>query len=210
MEAPIKKPKPKKPRKPRKPRKASKPSTGTNITINVGTSSSKAPRRARAPAKPKVDPTANQFGFRSPGAGGGGGGGVLPSFAGQGDQFRQVIYTPQGDVSGSIKALEKSIETLSRSGGSQAGDGARPPINFVGNPDDASQAGGNEPAETTAEKLERMRRLKAGGLNPLASIPEGLSRGELNRRLAAESRTQQAQSEMMRQYGPGEGPPLGS
>ena len=122
MEAPIKKTKPKKPRKPRKPRKASKPSTGTNITINVGTSASKAPRRARAPAKQKVDPTANQFGFRSPGAGGGGGGGVLPSFAGQGDQFRQVIYTPQGDVSGSIKALEKSIETLSRSGGSRKDD----------------------------------------------------------------------------------------
>ena len=122
MEAPIKKPKPKKPRKPRKPRKSSKPSTGTNITINVGTSASKAPRRARAPAKPKVDPTANQFGFRSPGAGGGGGGGVLPSFAGQGDQFRQVIYTPQGDVSGSIKALEKSIDNLSRSGGSRKDD----------------------------------------------------------------------------------------
>ena len=119
MEAPIKKPKPKKPRKPRKPRK---PSTGTNITINVGTSSSRAPRRAREPAKPKVDPTANQFGFRSPGAGGGGGGGVLPSFAGQGDQFRQVIYTPQGDVSGSIKALEKSIDNLSRSGGSSRKD----------------------------------------------------------------------------------------
>jgi len=122
MEAPIKKPKPKKPRKPRKPRKASKPSTGTNITINVGTTSSKAPRRARAPPKPKVDPTANQFGFRSPGAGGGGGGGVLPSFAGQGDQFRQVIYTPQGDVSGSIKALEKSIDNLSRSGGGSRKD----------------------------------------------------------------------------------------
>ena len=122
MEAPIKKPKPKKPRKPRKPRKSSKPSTGTNITINVGTSASRAPRRARAPAKPKVDPTANQFGFRSPGAGGGGGGGVLPSFAGQGDQFRQVIYTPQGDVSGSIKALEKSIDNLSRSGDSRRDD----------------------------------------------------------------------------------------
>ena len=122
MEAPIKKPKPKKPRKPRKPRKPSKPSTGTNITINVGTPSSRAPRRARAPAKPKVDPTANQFGFRSPGAGGGGGGGVLPSFAGQGDQFRQVIYTPQGDVSGSIKALEKSIDNLSRASGSKKDD----------------------------------------------------------------------------------------
>jgi hypothetical protein len=209
MEAPIKKPKPKKPRKPRKPRK---PSTGgTNITINVGTSSSRAPRRARAPAKPKVDPTANQFGFRSPGAGGGGGGGVLPSFAGQGDQFRQVIYTPQGDVSGSIKALEKSIETLSRASGSQYGDGTRPPINFVGNRDDASQAGGNDgPVETTAEKLERMRRLRAGGLNPLASIPEGLSRSELNRRLSEESRTKQAQEQMLGQYEPAEQPPLGS
>jgi len=210
MEAPIKKPKPKKPRKPRKPRK---PSTGTNITINVGTASSRAPRRARAPAKPKVDPTANQFGFRSPGAGGGGGGGVLPSFAGQGDQFRQVIYTPQGDVSGSIKALEKSIETLSRASGSQYGDGSRPPINFVGNPDDASQAGGNdEPAETTAQKRERLSRLKAGGFNPMSPIPEGggLSGREVDRRLAAESRTQQAQSEMMRQYGPEEGQPLGS
>ena len=210
MEAPIKKPKPKKPRKPRKPRK---PSTGTNITINVGTASSRAPRRARAPAKPKVDPTANQFGFRSPGAGGGGGGGVPPSFAGQGDQFRQVIYTPQGDVSGSIKALEKSIETLSRASGSQYGDRDRPPINFVGNPDDASQAGGNDgPAETTAEKLERMRRLRSAGFNPMSPISEGggLARGELNRRLDAESRTQQAQSEMMRQYEPEGGQPLGS
>ena len=115
MEAPIKKPKPKKPRKPRKPRK---PSTGgTNITINVGTAAARKPR-----AKPKPRATQNTFPFRSPSAGGGGGGGVLPSFAGQGDQFRQVIYTPQGDVSGSIKALEKSIDNLSRSGGSRKDD----------------------------------------------------------------------------------------
>ena len=209
MEAPIKKPKPKKPRKRRKPRKASKPSTGTNITINVGTSSSRAPRRARAPAKPKVDPTANQFGFRSPG---GGGSGVLPSFAGQADQFRQVIYPPQGDVSGSIKALEKSIETLSRSGDSQAGDRARPPFNFVGPRDDESQSGREEPAETPAEKRDRERRLRAAGFNPMSSISElgGLSRAEINRRLDAESRTQQAQREMMRQYEPEEGQPLGS
>ena len=204
MEAPIKKPKtkPRKQRKPRKPRTTG----GTNITINVGTTTARKPR-----AKPKPRATQNTFPFRSPSAGGGGGGGVLPTaFPGQGDQFRQVIYTPQADVGGSIKALEKSIENLSRSGGSQYGDKGRPPINFVGNRDDESQAGGNEPGETTAEKFERMRLLRAGGLNPLASIPEGLSRGELNRRLSEESRTQQAQDQMMRQYQPAEQAPIGS
>lgn len=207
MEAPIKKPKTK-PKKPRKPRKPRKPSTGgTNITINVGTTAARKPR-----AKPKPRATQNTFPFRSPSAGGGGGGGVLPTaFPGQGDQFRQVIYTPQADVGGSIKALEKSIDNLSRSGGSQDGDRGRPPINFVGNQDDASQAGGNDaPAETTAEKRERMRLLRAGGLNPLASIPEGLSRSELNRRLSEESRTKQAQEQMLGQYQPTEQPPIGS
>lgn len=119
MEAPVKKPKPKKPRKPRKPRK---PSTGgTNITINVGTTA--AARKPRAKPKPKPTATQNTFPFRSPSAGGGGGGGVLPTaFPGQGDQFRQVIYTPQADVGGSIKALEKSIDNLSRSGDSRRDD----------------------------------------------------------------------------------------
>ena len=115
MEAPIKKPKtkPKKPRKPRKPRTG-----GTNITINVGATAARKPR-----AKPKPRAIQNTFPFRSPSAGGGGGGGVLPTaFPGQGDQFRQVIYTPQADVNGSIKALEKSIETLSRSGDSRRDD----------------------------------------------------------------------------------------
>ena len=204
MEAPIKKPKtkPRKQRKPRKPRTTG----GTNITINVGTTTARKPR-----AKPKPRATQNTFPFRSPSAGGGGGGGVLPTaFPGQGDQFRQVIYTPQADVGGSIKALEKSIETLSRSSGSQAGDRGRPPINFVGR-DDESQSGRSEPpGETTAEKLDRMRRLRTGGLNPLASIPEGLSRSELNRRLSEESRTQQAQDQMMRQYQPAEQAPIGS
>jgi len=113
MEAPIKKPKtkPRKQRKPRKPRTTG----GTNITINVGTTTARKPR-----AKPKPRATQNTFPFRSPSAGGGGGGGVLPTaFPGQGDQFRQVIYTPQADVGGSIKALEKSIENLSRSGDSR-------------------------------------------------------------------------------------------
>lgn len=118
MEAPIKKPKTK-PKKPRKPRKPRKPSTGgTNITINVGTTAARKPR-----AKPKPRATQNTFPFRSPSAGGGGGGGVLPTaFPGQGDQFRQVIYTPQADVGGSIKALEKSIDNLSRSGDSRRDD----------------------------------------------------------------------------------------
>lgn len=116
MEAPIKKPKtkPRKQRKPRKPRTTG----GTNITINVGTTTARKPR-----AKPKPRATQNTFPFRSPSAGGGGGGGVLPTaFPGQGDQFRQVIYTPQADVGGSIKALEKSIDNLSRSGDSKRDD----------------------------------------------------------------------------------------
>ncbi len=135
MDAPIKKPK----TKPKKQRRQRKPRTGgTNITINVGVTGARKPR-----AKPKPRATQNTFPFRSPSAGGGGGGGVLPTaFPGQGDQFRQVIYTPQADVGGSIKALEKSIENLSRSGDSR---------------------GDNESAAQRSRDNEARERLSRGG-----------------------------------------------
>lgn len=139
-------------KKPRKSRVGQKQKQIQIVTVNVPTPAvaEKPKRKTRAKPKPKTTPPTNTFGS-------------FPSFSGagslaSGQPLRQIIYAPSQDVDHSIKSLERSIEVLSQSGGSQADDKSRrngnPPIAAVGNAGEQSFKGGGSERDNDETKTE--------------------------------------------------------
>jgi hypothetical protein len=139
-------------KKPRKSRVGQKQKQIQIVTVNVPTPAvaEKPKRKTRAKPKPKTTPPTNTFGSSPPFSGAG-------SLA-SGQPLRQIIYAPSQDVDHSIKSLERSIEVLSQSGGSQADDKSRrngnPPIAAVGNAGEQSFKGGGSERDNDETKTE--------------------------------------------------------
>ena len=139
-------------KKPRKSRVGQKQKQIQIVTVNVPTPAvaEKPKRKTRAKPKPKTTSPTDTFGS-------------FPSFSGagslaSGQPLRQIIYAPSQDVDHSIKSLERSIEVLSQSGGSQADDKSRrngnPPIAAVGNAGEQSFKGGGSERGNDETKTE--------------------------------------------------------